>query len=431
MRNFTLILVAMLITTIGSAQNAPINFETGGYGASWTWTVFEDDTNPPLTIVSNPASGGINTSATVAKFTALASGQPWADCESAHGSTNLGTFVLDTSNNVIKIKVYKSVISDVGIKLVSDSGWAMTEVKVANTLINQWEELTFSFANHTNPPASQGVYDQIVVFPDFNLSGRGQTNICYFDDITFNTSAQVVTGPTNAAPTPPVRNPAHIISVFSGAYTNLVNTNFNPNWGQSTLVTQTSIQGDDILKYANFNYQGTQFAAAINATSMDNLHVDVWSADSINPNIFCISSGPVEKSFTLTLTPNQWNSFDIPLSTFSSVVNMADIIQFKFDGGTNTQTIYLDNIYFFKDNTGFGDNIQNKPITVYPNPVVAGQAVSLSAKVDEYSLFDLSGKLIHQGNTQSISTSKLSKGLYFIELKDKKGNVSIQKLIVE
>jgi hypothetical protein len=82
--------------------------------------------------------------------------------------------------------VWKSVISDVGIKLVAASGWAQPEIKVANTLINQWEELTFDFSGYPNPPGSEGMYDQIVIFPDFDLSGRTQDNIIYFDNITFN-----------------------------------------------------------------------------------------------------------------------------------------------------------------------------------------------------------------------------------------------------
>jgi hypothetical protein len=84
-----------------------------------------------------------------------------------HGA-DLGTFVLDETNNQIKIMVWKSVISDVGIKLVASSGWAQPEIKVANTLVNQWEELTFDFSDYINPPDPElGMLDQIVIFPDF------------------------------------------------------------------------------------------------------------------------------------------------------------------------------------------------------------------------------------------------------------------------
>lgn len=50
-----------LVFTIGFglAQNAPVDFETGGNGAGWTWTVFENGGNLPLEIIPNPVSGGV------------------------------------------------------------------------------------------------------------------------------------------------------------------------------------------------------------------------------------------------------------------------------------------------------------------------------------------------------------------------------------
>ncbi|MDP6262075.1 MAG: hypothetical protein QGF93_09165, partial [Candidatus Marinimicrobia bacterium] len=125
-----ILLVIMIVRGFLFAQNSPIDFETGGYGAAWTWTVFENGDNPSLEIVTNPNAGGINSSATVAKFTALQAGQPWAGCESLHGS-DIGTFSLDATNSTVKIMVYKTVISDVGLKFVIPSSGSLGEIKVA------------------------------------------------------------------------------------------------------------------------------------------------------------------------------------------------------------------------------------------------------------------------------------------------------------
>ena len=183
-----LLLVIMIVSGFLFAQNSPIDFETGGYGATWTWTVFENDNNPSLEIVTNPNTGDLNSSATVAMFTALQAGQPWAGCESLHGA-DIGSFSFDSTNCIIKIKVWKDVISDVGIKFADATSAAQPEIKVANTLINQWEELTFDFSSRI------GVYpvvkDQIAIFPDFDLAGRTQYNICYFDNISFSSSNSV------------------------------------------------------------------------------------------------------------------------------------------------------------------------------------------------------------------------------------------------
>ena len=180
--------VIMIVSGFLFAQYCPIDFETGGYGATWTWTVFENDNNPSLEIMTNPSIGGINSSSTVAMFTALQVGQPWAGCESLHGA-DIGSFSFDYTNCIIKIMVWKDVISDVGIKFADATSAAQPEIKVANTLINQWEELTFDFSSRI------GVYpvvkDQIIIFPDFELAGRTQDNICYFDNIIFSSSNSV------------------------------------------------------------------------------------------------------------------------------------------------------------------------------------------------------------------------------------------------
>lgn len=166
--------------------NAPIDFEDGGNGADWTWTVFENDSNPALEVVANPNMSGANTSSTVAKITALQNGQPWVGCESLHGA-DIGSFTFDASNSIVKIMVFKTVISDVGLKFAEASGDAQVEVKVANTKVNEWEELTFDLSGSIGQGAT-GVIDQIIIFPDFDLDGRTADNVVYFDNITFGSN---------------------------------------------------------------------------------------------------------------------------------------------------------------------------------------------------------------------------------------------------
>lgn len=258
MKKITIILL-MFAASTGFAQNNPIDFESEGFGANWTWAVFENDVNPALEIITNPDPSGLNTSATVAKFTALQTGNPWAGCESAHGSTDLGPFVLDATNSTIKIMVWKSVISDVGIKLVAPTGWAQPELKVANTLINQWEELTFDFSSYLNPPPSEGDLDQIVVFPDFDLAGRTQDNIVYFDNITFSEGSASGDVPTVAAPTP-TQNAANVISLFSDAYTDVPVDTWRTDWSAATL-EDVLIDGNPTKKYSSLDFVGIEMVA--------------------------------------------------------------------------------------------------------------------------------------------------------------------------
>ncbi|MEM7161850.1 MAG: T9SS type A sorting domain-containing protein [Bacteroidota bacterium] len=157
------------------AQNVPIDFEPMGNGADWAWTTFENDANPALEIVNNPAPGPLNNSNTVAKFTALAAGQPFAGIESMHGS-DIGSFTITAENSIIRITVWKSVISNVGIKLVREDNWSLGEILIPNTVVNEWEQIEYDFSSHIG-----NNYDQIVIFPDF--ADRDSTNIIYFDNV--------------------------------------------------------------------------------------------------------------------------------------------------------------------------------------------------------------------------------------------------------
>lgn len=176
-------LVIILCPLFGLSQVSPIDFEDNGVGQDWTWTCFENDTDPPLEIVDNPDPSGINTSAKVAKFTALKSGKPWAGCESKHGE-DIGTFNITQSNSQIRIMVYKPVISDVGIKLVTSTNASLGEMKIANTKVNEWEQLTFDFSSHIGGMT----YDQIVIFPDFNT--RDSNTVVYFDNVYGDSASQ-------------------------------------------------------------------------------------------------------------------------------------------------------------------------------------------------------------------------------------------------
>lgn len=167
----------------GSESDLPaIDFEVDGYGASLNWNVFENADNPALEFVANPDTSGINDSSTVAKIIARVGGAPWVGTETAHG--DFGPMTLDESNSLIKVMVYKSVISDVGVKFAIASGGAQGEIKVANTLINQWEELTFDFSGYIGLTEAIDI-DQIIFFPDFDFAGRTQDNEVYFDNIRF------------------------------------------------------------------------------------------------------------------------------------------------------------------------------------------------------------------------------------------------------
>jgi hypothetical protein len=178
----------------------------------------------------------------------------------------------------------------------------------------------------------------------FKFDGNGDI---YLDNLYFHNNENTGGGdtPTVAAPTPTYAA-GNVISVFSDAYTN-IGGNLNPDWGQATAVSEVSIEGNNTLLYSGLNYQGLEFGASQDVSGMTYLHVDFWTANSTTLNVFLISSGPGnEVPYSLTVPTSGWSSIDIPLTEFTSLVDLADVIQFKFDGDGD---IYLDNLLFHNE----------------------------------------------------------------------------------
>ena len=120
-----------------------------------------------------------------------------------------------------------------------------------------------------------------------------------------------------------------------------------------------------MLQYANLNYQGIDFSGEpIDVSQMEFLHVDVWTADENDANISPISSGPNETAYDLDLTAQEWTSFDIPLSFFTDqnpLVDFTTLIQLKFGSDPDGGTIFVDNLYFYKESSDPVDGVT--PIT--------------------------------------------------------------------
>ena len=423
-------LAFLMIVSLGYAQNGPITFEAGGFGASWTWNTFENPSTPcpALIIGANPSATGLNTSATVASYTPVVGAPFYAGTETAHGM--LGTFTLSASNSTIKILVRKPVISNVGIKFATNSGASTGEINVANTVINQWEELTFDFSGKIGEASSTGI-DQIALFLDSN-SGRTTNNTCYFDNIRF--SAQIASppsAPTVAAPTPS-RPAANVISMFSNAYTNVGVDTWRTPWSSGTL-TDLQIAGNDTKKYSSLDFVGIETTGAnlINATPMTYFHIDAWTPNMTLLRVKLVDFGANgiyqgtpndDKEHELTFTPtlSGWNSYDIPLSDFTGLTTRGHIAQLIFSGNpAGSGNLYIDNVYFSNvalANSNFEKNI----FKIYPNPTTNTLTIENQDTIDSVSIYNLLGQEVLKNttsnSTESINVSILQSGVYVVKV---------------
>ena len=167
-----------------------------------------------------------------------------------------------------------------------------------------------------------------------------------------------ILAPVVSTVTPPAKNDEDVISIFSDAYTDVAGTDFNPNWSQSTIYNAFDLNGDAILQYSNLNYQGIDLGSEIDASSMEILHLDIWTPDATSIDIYPLPNGvqPADERFvTKALTANSWTTINIPMSDFTDQGLPVDKLkQFKFVG---SGTVFIDNIYFYKSPSPTGTPI--------------------------------------------------------------------------
>lgn len=167
-------------------------------------------------------------------------------------------------------------------------------------------------------------------------------------------TAIAIVQPTESAPTPQPRDADDVISLYGTAYTNIADVNFNPDWGQSgqgSSFAEFDLNGDMMLQYINLSYQGIALAdgTSIDVSTMDYLHMDVWTADVTKIETSLISGTSGEKPITSDLTADAWTSIDIPISDYTDQgLTVQDIIQLKLVGDPwAAGTVFVDNIYFY------------------------------------------------------------------------------------
>ena len=149
----------------------PLDFEAGA--STYPWFNFDGGT---ATVVANPVSGGINTSASVGKMVKNA-GQVWG------GSfLTLSSPMNFSTNKVFRMKVYSPRVgAKVLLKVENSANSGQNyEKEVTTSIANAWEDLVFDYSGIN----ASNTYDRIVLIFELGSMGDGSSNYTfYFDDI--------------------------------------------------------------------------------------------------------------------------------------------------------------------------------------------------------------------------------------------------------
>ena len=167
------------------------------------------------------------------------------------------------------------------------------------------------------------------------------------------------------APTPPVRNPANVISIFSDAYNNVPVSYYNGYWQpwQTTVSSDFTVANDNVLGYSIFNFVGIEFSnPTVNASAMTHFHLDAFIPGPIAPGrqlrVIVVDfgadgafGGPDDTrhstTFTApTLVSQNWVQIDIPFSAMPGLLSKSHLAQIILEGG-DSSVLYVDNVYFY------------------------------------------------------------------------------------
>lgn len=396
-------------------------------------------------VISNPQSSGINTSAKVARMVKGPGGEVYG------GSTLILSTPIDFSvNKVFKVKVYAPRI---GAKLLLKvenltNGGIFSEREKATTVANAWEELSFDFSaiNTANS------YQKLVFIFDFGTVGDGTSNFTFlFDDIRL-----VSGGPTLAQMDLPVtfEDPAvdYGLIPFGGSAsaavivdptlpTNKV-ARFTkptdaPEWSGVTLTGAAELGFVNKIPFSVGNTKMTVRVWSPNAGIKIRLKAEVPGdpTKSVETDVInTVASGweTLEFNFANQATGTAALDFAINYKKLSIFFN------FGVTGATaGEKTYYFDDVKFGSIVTSIRNTeLFNEQIKVYPNPVTDKLQINYKAGTSLIiSLYDYSGKLlksiISNSSSAEIDMKKYPSGTYIVRVEDKSKKLIGSKVIVK
>ena len=176
-------------------------------------------------------------------------------------------------------------------------------------------------------------------------------------------------GPMVSAPTPPAREPADVISIYSDAYTDVVVDDFDFGLcGSSPAVAEEMIAGNPTQRYLGEGCQGINFENnRIDASAFTHLHFDFYTDETnvigkvFNLKLVDWAGNATEDGATglevnfndgtnPAITTGSWVSVDVDITVLGPLVignlTTSDLAQIHLT--SNLSNAWYDNLYLYK-----------------------------------------------------------------------------------
>lgn len=384
------------LTTAEEGVQLPIDFESAALDYVWT-----DFAGGAASVIDNPQSSGINTSAKVGQMIKSAG-------EVFGGSTlALGGAIDFGSNNGLKMKVFANR-TGAPVLLKLEGPGAPAEISASTTVANQWEELTFNFAGFTG-----GVFTKITLIYDLGVVGDGGPDFTLlFDDIELATIVGGVQLPVTFESTTLTYN----WSDFGGGVATIID---NP----SASGINTSSKVAQMVKFAGEVFGGSKLSLGgpIDFGNSTAINMKVF-ANRVGANVLLKLEGPAGATGDIivpTTVANQWEELTFDVTGFTGNVYNAITVIYELgtvgNGGPDF-TLLLDDIKL--EGTSAVVDLQELGISYFPNPVTDFLTVNAPENIDEIRVFNLLGQQLlferPEYHQSQLDLSALKPGAYFV-----------------
>lgn len=231
---------------------------------------------------------------------------------------------------------------------------------------NVEETATYTYQN-------PGLYDINIV-----VSGAASETTSFTEE---DFEVTEILEPVVGAPSP--TQPAQaVISIFSDSYDSITVSEFPTEWSDTDF-EEIQIGDNNVVKYTNLAFTGivTDYANPTDLTDMDFVHFDYWTPNATDLGFKMVNTVISEEDIKDVGTPTigEWVGVDIALDDYN--MDRSQVTQLLFDALGSPATVYIDNLYFYKD-------IPEAPAVAAPTPTVDASNV-LSIYSDAYSSITL------------------------------------------
>ena len=375
-------------------------------------------------VVADPENGG--TRGQVAMLSATG-GDVWQGI-----NINISQSYELVAEKTMQMDVYSLVAIDFAPKAQGGVDGAPDSVSSAAHTGSGWETLTITYDKSLDGKVpANGVYSELALHYLWDIANSNwatpDSRVFYIDNIKAvgTVTPADATLPASASPAVPASITAgtagtDYISIFSDDLTSINVGNFNPGWGQATNASVIENEGDNILRYANVNYQGTDFNNdKQDVSGMGFVHLDYHTTNSTVLQFFLIVDGTDQESaYDIQandgITTGSWVSLDIPLSEFTTDLTTLREIKVVGDG-----TIYFDNWYFHGTETASIDKNNLSNVSLYPSPAQNELTISAENTIQNVTVYNVLGRKVQSFNVNATSkkldVSSLSTGIYILK----------------